>query len=239
MNSMPSIPKFDKVSNLLLLDNNLHHVGFELSRKRPSYFRIARESHLALLRAMVEALRGTANLAIVEPRKKKRNKDRTTTYQVGSQPWQQIQRIAVTGCQKAWRLSAPVPCAPPSFTSSPSAKNTTKHTPPDEILIGFYTLLAMIQSDCFMVHSYGTTSTQISDEELRLLEWLHENIRNEFEHYIPKSYWVGTPGLVAASHLALRITQWLLRDSGTIHGVPAGAYTRVARMTRSLRRLMP
>lgn len=234
----PRLPKFDKVSNLLLLDNNLHHVGFELSRKRPSFFRVARESHLALLRAMVEALRGTANFAIVVPRNKKRNRDRTTQYQLGSQPWHQVQRVDVTGCKKAWRFSVPTPCSPPTFASDPHAKKAVKETP-DEILIGFYELLAKIQSDCFMVHTSGATAAQINDEELRLLEWLHENIRNEFEHYVPKSYWVDTPDLVAASHLALRITQWLLRDSRTIHGVPTGAHTRVARMIRSLRRLMP
>ncbi len=233
----PRIPKFDKVSNLLLLDNNLYHVGFELARKRPSFFRVARESHLALLRAMVEALRGTANFDIVVPWNKKRNKNRAIQIQMGNQEWQQIHRIEVTGCKKAWRFSAPVPCAPPAIAPSQQLNTIAKQTEPDEKLIGFYDLLAMIQTDCFMTHSYGATSTQIDNQELRLLEWLHENIRNEFEHYIPKLYWVCTPSLVAASHLALRIIQWLLRDSRSIHSVPRGTHTRLAKMTSSLHHL--
>jgi hypothetical protein len=230
--------KFDKVSNLLLLDNNVHHVGFELSHKRPSFFRVARESHLALLRAMVEALRGTANLAIVVPHNKKRNRVRTTKFQLGTQPWHQVQRVDVTGCRKAWRFSVPTPCPPPTFASEPHAKKPVKEMP-DEILIGFYELLAMIQSDCFMVYMSGATAAKIKDEELRLLEWLHENVRNEFEHYIPKAYWIDTSDLLAASHLALRITQWLLRESRTIYGVSSAAHTRIARIIRSLDRLMP
>lgn len=232
----PRIPKFDKVSNLLLLDNNLHHVGFELSRRRPSFFRVAREAHLALLRTMIEALRGTANLEVVVPRNKKRNKNRATQYQVENGQWKQVQRVAVPGCQKAWRFSDPTPCSPPALVPRSQPSNVANQTPPDEILIGFYELLAMIQADCFMIRSHGSISAQINDEELRLLEWLHENVRNEFEHYIPKLYWVGTPSLIAASHLALRITQWLLRDSHTIHSIPPGIRTRAARLTKAVYR---
>ena len=225
------------MSNLLLLDNNVYHVGFELSRKRPSFFRVARESHLALLRAMVEALRGTANLAIVTPRNKRRNKDRTIKFQLGTQPWQQVQRVDVTGCRKAWRFSDAAPCSPPAFTSEPRAKRGVQEMP-DEMLVGFYELLAMIQADCFMVHTSGAAAAEIRNEELRLLEWLHENVRNEYEHYIPKAYWIDTSDLLAASYLALRTTQWLLRDSRTIYGVSSTAHTRIARIIRSLDRLM-
>ena len=223
--------EFETVNNLLLLDSNLHHIGFELSRPRPSFFRAARESHLALLRSMVEALRGTANLAIVGRRKK----DRLTQYQTGNNPWQEIHRVEVTGCKKAWRFSPPSQCPPPK----PAPPQPHQSIADEQHLIGFYDLLAMIQTDCFMVHVYGARPAQVSDDELREIEWLHENIRNEFEHYIPKSYYVGIPALIAAAHLALRITDWLLHDSGTVLSIyiPRGTRTRLSRVIRHLHRL--
>lgn len=224
--------ELETVNNLLLLVSNLHHIGFELTRPHPSFFRAARESHLALLRSMVEALRGTANLAIVGRRKK----DRLTQYQAGNKLWQEIHRVEVASCKKAWRFSPPSPCPPPK----PTPPKPSQSTADEQHLIGFYDLLAMIQTDCFMVHVYGAARpAQLSDEELREIEWLHENIRNEFEHYIPKSYHVGIPALISASHLALRITDWLLHGSGTvlpIH-IPRGTRTLLSRVIRHLHRL--
>src|SRR5206468_12650478 len=142
----------------------------ELSRSRASFFRVAREAHLALLRSMVEALRGTANFAIVGNRKK----DRATRYQIDKQPWQEIHRIDVANCKKAWRFSPPHQCGAPP-TQTPPQKKTDAH---DDHLLGFYDLLAMIQADCFMLRFHGGKSAHITDDELRELEWLHENVRN-------------------------------------------------------------
>lgn len=227
----PRRSKFEIVSNLLLLEGNLQHIAFELSRTRPSFFRVARESHLALLRSMVEALRGTANLAIVGYRKK----DRTTQYRTGNQPWQEIHRSEVIGCEKAWRFSSPCQSLPPTPPQTPKQAGAL-----DQHLVGFYDLLAMIQADCFMVRTHLARSARIDDQELREIEWLHENIRNEFEHYIPKSYYVDTPSLISASHLALRITHWLLRDSCTVLNIyiPRGANTRLSRLISRLHHLM-
>lgn len=219
------------MNNLSLLDSNLHHIDFELSRSRPSFFRAARESHLALLRSMVEALRGTANLAIVG----RRTKDRRTQYQSGNEPWQEIHRIAVAGCKKAWRFSPPRPCTPPKVAPTESQQSVADK----ELLIGFYDLLAMIQTDCFMTHLHGAQPAKISDEQLREIEGLHENVRNKFEHYIPKSYSVGIPSLVSAVYLSLRITNWLLHDSRTVISfyIPRGTRTRLSRLINRLRRL--
>jgi hypothetical protein len=219
------------INNLLLLDSNLRHIGFELSRPRPSFFRAARESHLALLRSMVEALRGTANFAISGPRKRAR----LTQYQIGNNRWKEIHRVEVTGCKKAWRFSLPSPCSPPELTPPKPSQSIAD----EQRLLGFYDLFAMIQTECFMIHVYRARPVEVSDHELREIEWLHENVRNEFEHYIPKSYYVGIPALVSAAHLALRITDLLLYDSGTVlsHYVPRGTRTRLSRVIRHLARL--
>jgi len=204
------VPSAENVNNLTLLDNSLYHVGFELSRQPPSFFRVAREAHLVLLRAMVEALRGTANLAILGRRERKQS----VIYRSGNNPWQEIHRVAVPGCKKAWRFSPPAPCLPPAKPTGP------KQLPAlDDHLLGFYDLVAMIQTERYMVKVHEAQYASLSDAELRELEWLHEHIRNEFEHYTPKSYTIGGEALVGASALALRTAQWLLFTSGTVHRI--------------------
>lgn len=230
MVSKTHVPSAETINNLILLDNSLYHVGFELSRKRPSFFRVAREAHLVLLRAMVEALRGTANLAIVGGRDRKR----AVIYRSGNQSWQEIHRVAVPGCKKAWRFSAPAPCPPPAKPTGPTQLSAL-----DEHLLGFYDLVAMIQTQRYMVKLCGAQCAALSDAELREIEWLHEQVRNEFEHYVPKSYTIGGAALVGASALALRIAQWLLFTSGTVHDifVPHGVERRLARLLSRIARL--
>ncbi len=97
----------------------------------------------------------------------------------------------------------------------------------------------MIQTERYMVKVYGAQYASLSDAELRDLEWLHEYVRNEFEHYTPKSSDIGGAKLVGASTLALRIAQWLLFTSGTVHGifVPRGLERRLARLVSHIARL--
>ncbi len=60
-------------------------------------------------------------------------------------------------------------------------------SPPDDYLRGFYDLLAMIQAPCFMLQYTHSAVVSVSDTEMQLLEWLHEKIRNDFEHFMPKT----------------------------------------------------
>ena len=54
----------EEINNLRLIENGLLHAQFELEREEASYFCVAREAHLVVYRAMIETLRGSANLAI-------------------------------------------------------------------------------------------------------------------------------------------------------------------------------
>ena len=82
---------WDAIENLSLIKNGLLHLRFELSRENPSYFRIAREAHLLLYRSMVEALKGSANLAVTG----RPPKDRSYKYQRGGNPWQEIHKVRI------------------------------------------------------------------------------------------------------------------------------------------------
>jgi hypothetical protein len=208
------VATWDTIDNLSLIDNGLVHLDLELGRKQPSYFRIAREAHLILYRSMIEALKGSANLAVTG----RPPKDRSYRYQKGrsSQPWYEIHEEAVTPCKKAWRFSTPATCKAPRLVEN------NRQTEPGDYLIGFYDALAMIQTDCFMGHFVHSRIVPVSDPEMRTLEWLHERIRNEYEHFVPKYYTAPVTELAAAAAVCVRLSKTLLFESGNVlfHGIP-------------------
>ena len=172
--------KWETIDNLNLIENGLLHIRFEHSRDEPSFFRVAREAHLILYRSMIEALKGSANLAIIS----RPSKPREHKYQIGDEPWKEIHKVRVTGCNVAWRFSEPAQCEPPiiNYDLQPDLPNR------DDYLISFYDALAMIQADCFMQQFIYSKTVQVSDIDMQRLEWLHEDIRNKPEHFVPKSY---------------------------------------------------
>ena len=91
---------FDRIDNLSLIENCLLHLKFEISRELPSYFRIAREAHLLLYRSMIEALKGTANLVITGHSTKRRSHK----YKRHNKPWQEIHKVSIEACKRAWRF---------------------------------------------------------------------------------------------------------------------------------------
>lgn len=57
---------------------------------------------------------------------------------------------------------------------------------------------------------------EVTDIELYHLEWLHENIRNEHEHFIPKLYLVQREYLKMVSIICLEKVKLLMFESGNI-----------------------
>jgi len=213
----------EEIDNLKLLENNYRHIEFELGSTDPSLFRIARETHHGLYRAMVQALRGTANIAITG---KPKDKTRTARYTRDRAPWVEIHRVPVPGCRKAWRYSEPSPCTPPEMLPSRS-----QPTQVEDYLLGFYDLLAMIQRECFMGHYMMSKPVPVTDSEMQTLEWVHEDIRNEYEHFVPKTYLAPRDDLRRASLICVDLTLRLLRDSGNVFGsdLPQGILQLIER----------
>ncbi|MDD1778938.1 MAG: hypothetical protein LUQ65_12305 [Candidatus Helarchaeota archaeon] len=196
----------DKIDNLSLIENSLLHMRFELDRESPSYFRLAREAHLLLYRTMIESLTRSNWQNVTGHRSKAK-------YQIEDKPWQEIHKVPIKGCRKAWRFSDPA-----VYTQLPMS--TSVEVPlavGKEYLIGFYDALAMIQTECFMggviFHKPILISEWISDEEMKTFEWLHEDIRNEYEHFKPKFYRVGVHELLMAAELCLSVSKVLLFES--------------------------
>lgn len=208
--------KLETVDNLSFIENGLLHIQFELSRNKPSYFRIAKESHLILYRSMIEALKGSANLAITG----RSRKNRSRKYKLGNKPWQEIHKVAVNNCRAAWRFSIPEICDEPQIDTRDAAK--IQQSDGNDYLISFYDALAMIQSECFMHQFVHSTLVRVSNDEMKILEWLHEYIRNEYEHFIPKSYMAPVRDLSRAASLCLRLSSQLLFKSKNVmfHRIP-------------------
>jgi hypothetical protein len=72
----------------------------------------------------------------------------------------------------------------------------------------------MIQAEPFMHRFVDSKPVEVPDEEMQVLEWLHEMVRNEFEHFIPKLYLVSQDLLLNASRISIELSQKLLFESG-------------------------
>ena len=75
----------------------------------------------------------------------------------------------------------------------------------------------MIQCDYFMKYFSSAETIVITNEDLATLEWLHEKIRNEYEHFIPKSYGAPVKDLIYSSVLCLDICKKLLVETSNIY----------------------
>jgi len=166
---------------------------------------------------MIERLRGSANLPVIA-RLSKDPKERTMIYQHGNGPWQEIHHSTVSGCRKAWRFSEPAPCAPPNISTSKSAQS-----PKRDHLIQFYDAVAMIQTECFMGQPGHSSWRRLPDTEMKDLEWLHEHVRNDYEHFVPKTYSAPSRDLLHAASVCLACSETLLSESNNVlfHEVPS------------------
>ena len=195
----------ETVDNLKLIRNNFIHIKFELARKTSLFFRIAKEAHHACYRAMIEALKSSNNFFVTNQNNK------LYRYQRGDDPWMEIRKTSVPGCKFAWRYSKPVQCIKPTMQSKSSKKSQTK-----DFLISFWDALAMIQAECFMLQFVQSKCINVTDDEMKILEWLHREIRNEFEHFIPKFYGAPISDLRNATNICIRFTKELLFNSGNV-----------------------
>lgn len=208
----------DEIDNIKLIKNGLMHLLCELQQDDPSWHRIAREAHLVLYRSMIEALRGTDNIAITG----KKSKNRMHVYKIGNEPWKKIKKISVDGCDKAWRFSIPEILNPQPGSFEPkNDSNTTEalsdDRPMDDFLVPFYDALAMIQAENFMEALVHGKRVTISDEYMQYLELLHESVRNPYEHFVPCTRFSPKIFLCLVTKLCISLSRELLFETGNVH----------------------
>jgi hypothetical protein len=210
-----------------LIRDNLDHLNFELKRRNPNLFRIAKEAHLCLYRTMLAALRGSSDRVI----KGKNIWKDGLRYQLGRNPWKVVRAVKVPRCNRAWRFSEPVECEAPILNDTPleewleEGRKLAKAR-----LIGFLDCMAMVQLEFFMCAYVDSKPIKIEDDEMRMLEWLHVGIRNEYEHFSFDSYAAKPSELVTAARLCARLTYGILWESGAVMasgGVCRGLRRRV------------
>jgi len=215
------------INNPLLIENNLIHLEFELEQEYRNFLRVVKEAHTALYRAMIEALRGTANISITG---KSMDPNRVVRSKRGNGPWTEMRKQAIPGCNKAWRFSDPKECEEPEMREDIQAERQF-----DNYLIGFFDALAMIQANAFMGRYVFSKSVQVSDEEMKTLETLHY-YKNEFDYFVPKSLLADKSDIPNLLKPCLRIVKELLFKSGNIMPVfiPKNLETLIERVSNKI-----
>lgn len=203
---------WESIDGLSLVENGLEHILFEASRPKPSYFRVTREAHHILYCSMVQALTRGAGIGVTAPLSP------PIRYGRDGQSWEIHREPPVPGCNHVWRFSAPVACPPPELPpASEHLKSLARDaTRTNRHLIGFCDALAMIQTDCYMGRYMYATPVLVSDEEMSILEGVHDDIRNMYEHLTLDLYSAPGKALRLAAALCLRLTESLLFKSGTV-----------------------
>lgn len=195
----------EEIDNQKLIANGLCHIQCEMLSSAPSLFRIAREAPLVLYRSMIEALRGTSNNVVLE-----RAGIRLYFYKLGTKPWKKIERAENTR-GRAWRFSEPADVVVPEVGLFGKRRKQR-----EDFLIGFYDALAMVQVECFMSHFVNAKPALISDAEMEALSFLHGQVRNIYEHFVPRSYSATKDELITASRTALKVAEFILMESGNV-----------------------
>ena len=199
--------ELEAIDNPLLIENNFIHLEFELEQEYRNFLRVVKEAHTALYRTMIEALRGTANISITG---KSTDPNRVVRSKRGNEPWTEIRKHAIPGCNRAWRFSDPKECEEPGMREDIQSEPQF-----DNYLIGFFDALAMIQTDTFMGRYVFSKAVQVSDEEMKTLETLHY-YKNEFDYFVPKSFLAHKSDVPNLLKPCLRIVKELLFKSGNI-----------------------
>jgi len=220
--------KIEFVKNIDLLENNFKHILYELKDDNISFFRIAREYHQALSRTMVEVLYGFPEI------KKRGSLEKFEYTKAGANsPWFEIHKIKITKENKVWRYSQPKEKIQKANEQSDKNidKNSLENLSEEKMrlkivnnyieelskterhLKDFYLLLALIQTKYFSNCFNRNKMIEITDEEMLDLEFLHENIRNEYEHFSLGFYGNKVDVLVKVSGLCSNIIKKLLLES--------------------------
>jgi len=213
----------ETIDNIKLIDNGLRHIEFEMLSDGPSLFRVLRESHSVFYRSMIEVLRGSDNFFITG---RNNDKDKKLSFKSGNDSWKEVKKGAfVNGCERAWKFTEPEECAEPNSLDEPITDEEWIKN--QKWLVAFYEALAMVQSQPFMLRFTCSNILTVSDDEMKTLEWAHEKIRNEYEHFVPKLYSSDQIELKTGALLLLDKSEYLLFESGNVVCPDSGILNKI------------
>lgn len=204
--------EFSEIDNTELILDNLKHIRIELLEDKPFLFRAAREAHQLLLRSMAEALKRREKITILG-KEKDRKKRRYYTYD--GKNWKFVEKIKPASLYYAWLFSQPQDISESELPNRNDSSNYISGER-DGHLIGFFEMLAMIQTECHMHRLDRGKKVVVTDEKMVALQWLHTSVRNMFEHYKPKFYYYNNEALIESLDICISIAAELLFESGTV-----------------------
>jgi hypothetical protein len=140
----------------------------------------------------------------------------------GDGPWYACRRVRVPETRHAYRLVwEPIDGEPPSLRD----QSTEDRDAGDERLkrfskaklIGFWTALARVQDGYHWMARYvDSTPLTLTDEQVRDIDWLTEQVRNRLMHFVPSLSLIEIEGVRETSLVALDAIDFLASKSGTI-----------------------
>lgn len=196
------------IENIDLIKSSLIHLEFELKRDGIDYYRVAIESHNIFLKSMVQVLRGMNNFGLAG-----RKINSSYICEVNFKKPVLLEKDIIKGCKYAWRFKVK------ELEKCPFEDDELKRYDGEDNnhLVSFFELLAMVQSDYFMKYYNQAKTLILTDDEMKTLEWLHTNVRNSLEHFIPKSFGATITELLYPSFLCLENSSLCLIGSGNIY----------------------
>lgn len=139
------------------------------------------------------------------------------------QGWKKSKRIYVKDCRHAYRIKWE-PCDPP-------AESFAAYEPfPSTNLVGFWTALARVQDHIlWMARLSNTRALDLSDDQMRNIFWLHEFVRNEFVHFIPKTQTISIKSILTTSKDVINVIVFLVFNTCAINSFKEEIRERVRR----------
>ena len=133
------------------------------------------------------------------------------------QGWRRSKRVKIDGgpaYRIEWELCDPAP--EPTEQLEPSELRLARLLKGD--LIGFWTALARAQDPAlWMARMSNTRALQVSDDQMRGIVRLHNLVRNELVHFVPKTNTFRVKGIQEVSKDVINSIGFLVFQSFTVH----------------------
>ena len=106
-------------------------------------------------------------------------------------------------------------------------------------MIGFWTALARVQDSFFWMNRMMTTKAlSLTDDELRDIVWLTNEVRNDLTHFIPKYYTIDVPSIRSTGLTAVRAIEFLATRSYAVHLRSEEKRRRLSTALETLKRIL-
>lgn len=147
-----------------------------------------------------------------------RRDDHKVYVQQGDEPRRVVKRVSVPNTRSAYRLTWEEVEAPPALDNGAGRTSDEERTGGVSTikLIGFWTALARVQDGYYWMGRYHMQRPLVlSDEEMREIAWLTNNVRNRLTHYVPSTTPIDKASVKSGCLVCLKAIRFLISESNS------------------------